>query len=284
MPLFSQRKGIRPLAKAIQRESMDDELKNQLWNAISAAVWNQWTDPHAIPGEHERVVKRVWSLYFKHPLDTLPAYDPSYSPSAYKIIREYFFKGKWWETYDLLEFLLKNSPHLWSSNLKDWANGVLETENAAYRIVGDEIVEITDDYEIEAVETALTKGIKHSRTHLSCALELLADRKKPDYRNSIKESISAVESASQVVAGKANATLGDCIKAIQKNGTMHQSFEQALHKLYGYTSDSGGIRHALTDESNNPSYADAKFMLVSCASFVNFLWTKAAESGVTISE
>lgn len=43
---------------------------------------------------------------------------------------------------------------------------------------------------------------------------------------------------------------------------MHPALEQAILKLYGYTSDAGGIRHALTEESTVPSYGDAKFMLV----------------------
>jgi hypothetical protein len=39
-------------------------------------------------------------------------------------------------------------------------------------------------------------------------LQKLADRENPDYRNSIKESISAVESAAQEITGDTGATLG----------------------------------------------------------------------------
>jgi hypothetical protein len=35
-------------------------------------------------------------------------------------------------------------------------------------------------------------------------------------------------------------------------------------------------------DRRTPSYADAKFMLVGCAAFVNYLWTKAAELGPKI--
>ena len=41
-------------------------------------------------------------------------------------------------------------------------------------------------------------------------------------------------------------------------------------KLYGYTSDEGGIRHAMLDEPNLTS-ADARYFLLSCTSFVNYL-------------
>jgi len=50
-------------------------------------------------------------------------------------------------------------------------------------------------------------------------------------------------------------------------------------KLYGYTSDSDGIRHALLKE-NKLNFEDAKFMLVSCSAFVNYLTIKADKSGI----
>ncbi|VAX31463.1 hypothetical protein MNBD_NITROSPINAE05-986, partial [hydrothermal vent metagenome] len=43
--------------------------------------------------------------------------------------------------------------------------------------------------------------------------------------------------------------------------------------LYGYTSDEGGIRHALM-ESENVDFNDAKFMLVVCSAFINFVLGK----------
>lgn len=53
---------------------------------------------------------------------------------------------------------------------------------------------VTNEREVELVETALQDSRFNSvTTHLKTALRLLADREKPDYRNSVKESISAVE-------------------------------------------------------------------------------------------
>ena len=80
--------------------------------------------------------------------------------------------------------------------------------------------------------------------HLQQALDLYAKRKNPDYRNSIKESISAVESMAKIVSKKPRATLSDALKAIEKNGLLHKSLKDGFLKLYGYTSDADGIRHA----------------------------------------
>ena len=49
--------------------------------------------------------------------------------------------------------------------------------------------------------------------------------------------------------------------------------ESAFSSLYGYTSDEHGIRHGSIDFTNAPS-EDAKFMLVACAAFVNYLLEK----------
>ncbi len=52
--------------------------------------------------------------------------------------------------------------------------------------------------------------------------------------------------------------------------------------MYGWTSDDGGIRHALMEGDTPPTFADAKFMLVACSALVNYLTTKAAENDLEI--
>lgn len=260
MVLFSQRKGIRPVTKALQKESMDDDLRNRLWTGIQIGFWEHFNDS---PIEVRNVVMWIWLNHFKEPLDTLPApkltpytylqeYDHYSSWSAYKRIRRHFFEQQWWMAYDLIEFLMKTITEHWKEQLKTTLNHFLEDENSAYRLVGDEVLEIIDEYEIEAIESALDKGIRASDSHLSRALELLSDRKQPDYRNSIKESISAVEATCQVFTDKPKATLRDCLQVIKRNGTVHPALEEAFKKLYGYTSDDGGIRHAMTENSVPP--------------------------------
>lgn len=225
----------------------------------------------------ENVVEAIWLHLFKLPIDTIPGFKTGHPKSSYQIIRVYFFESEWWKVYDFIEFLLKNAPEKWSSGLEKFTNYLLESENAAYRVIDKEIVEITDENEIAAIESALENAPSSARDHLTRALELISDRTSPDYRNSIKESISAVESISQTISGNSKATLGDCLKTIKSMTPIHPALESAFLKLYGYTSDSGGIRHALTEESQPPSFSDAKFMLVACSAFSNYLLTKIAE-------
>ena len=150
-------------------------------------------------------------------------------------------------------------------------NHVLGTENAAYRIIGKEIVEITDANEIKAIEDALSHSDAPVRSHIETALAMLSDRKNPDYRNSIKEAISAVEATCRLVTGLTAATLADDLKKIPD---LHPALKKSFLTLYGFTSDASGIRHSLLEESNI-NYADAKFMLAACSAFVSYLRSNA---------
>jgi hypothetical protein len=144
---------------------------------------------------------------------------------------------------------------------------------SAWRIIGNQVVRLTSCEEIEAVEAAQAVVGKYEpvATHISTALRHLSDRKSPDYRNSIKEAISAVESMCRVITNDPKATLRDALKKLEKAGVkIHPSLKIAFDKLYGYTSDQGGIRHSLLDQSSI-DFDDAKFMLVSCCAFVNLL-------------
>lgn len=211
--------------------------------------------------------KNLWQDYFKKPVDTRP----TMLANTFKAIRSYFFECQWFEFYDFLEFTLN---YYSSEDLNNSINETPEKELSAYRFVNKQITDITDKQEIEMLEIALTnKDFPNVKAHLQRALELLSDRKNPDYRNSIKESISAVESIAKEIANKPKAELGEALKEIEKKGKLHGAMKNAFLNLYGYTSDANGIRHALMEEPNLTA-DDAKFFLLTCTSFINYLKAK----------
>ncbi|WP_318376212.1 AbiJ-NTD4 domain-containing protein [Enterobacter sp.] len=285
MALFSQRMGITPIKKAIQIESMDDELRYGLWNVLQICFWDQ--SSYEITLQFNGIAKEIWFSLFKLPVDSCPdfyirdLYGRINKSCAYSTCREYFLnkETKWWEVYDFVEFIF-NQFQLSESSKKeavDFLNRMLERENAAYRYVGSQLVAISDANEITTIENALEQNGNAVTSHFQSALSLLADRKSPDYRNSIKESISAVESLCGSLAGNNIKKFSDALTELEKISSFHPALKRAFLQLYGYTSDSGGIRHALTEESEHPSYADAKFMLVTCSAFCNFLRAKMSE-------
>lgn len=150
-------------------------------------------------------------------------------------------------------------------------NQVFEREYVGYRFVQGEISRITDATEIKAIEAAATTEHNEVQQHIEKALHYLSDRVSPDYENSIKESISAVERMCSIIIGK-RATLGDALKKLEDAGVViHPALKSAFNTLYGYTSDASGIRHAGQLGGANSTFDEAKFMLVSCCAFVNYL-------------
>jgi len=281
MELFSQRKGIKPVKSIIQVENIDEDLRIGLWNALTRFYWEQVTDK-LIPFNKSIGIlfRKIWLDYFKSPLDTLK----DYWPDTYEKIRKYFFDSEWYEVYDFIEFIANNYPGEYlNNNFMKYCNTILERELSAYRFVGGKIAQITSEEEISEIEETLkiTEPLKAVNTHIKRALDLLADRKAPDYRNSVKESISAVEAISNLIANKKKATLGQALKAIESKVSLHPALKNAFSSLYGYTSDADGIRHALLSESNL-SFEEAKFMLVSCSAFVNYLISKASKAGIKL--
>lgn len=280
--LFSQRKGLKPMSKDIQRESLDQELRGGLWSCFHVCYLKRWNGRYnSLDGSNlETLFLLFWHSFFKFPVDNLDL--DNFSGSARRL-RELFFKASWNEVYDFIEFTVKNAPEQFAESFRDMVNEVLERENSAYRFVTNNITEITSDEEIEAIESAIqdTSAIAGVRVHLRQALQHLSDRKSRDYRNSIKESISAVEALCQRVAGEPDTSLGKALKALEPKVVLHPALRDAFSKLYGYTSNAGGIRHAMMDETEL-SFSDAKFMLVTCSAFINYVLGKCAETGKTL--
>lgn len=275
---FSERYGYRPIREIIQKESIDEPLKIGIWNIFHTCLWERaisyqesfYTyDSHLI-----ELIKSYWIHIFKLPLDLIPRdFDDTLQE-----IRTHFFELKWYEIYDLIEHTIEHYPNYYVSphfKFIDNLNNILDKEKSAYRIIENKIIEITSEQEIQSIEKALEKTNSYSgvQQHLNQALKLMSDRQNPDYRNSIKESISAVESICKIITNDDKATLGKALKVIEDKFCLHPALKNSLSQLYGYTSDGDGIRHAMLEESKL-SYIDAKFMLVACTNFINYLIDK----------
>jgi len=260
---------------------MNEELRNSLWNALMMFYWDKvQLTPLDRYISDETPFRILWHNYFKKPLDTL---DSRWDETIGEI-RDYFFHCTWYEVYDFIEFMANNHPERYTNpKFMDFCNTILERELSAYRFVGEKITQITSEEEIAEIEEALEVPLKPVTNHLKRALDLFADRKSPDYRNSIKESISAVEAICRLIAHNPKATLGDALKEIEKENKveLHSALKNAFNNLYGFTSDAEGIRHALKKEPNL-DFEDAKFMLISCSAFINYLISKSSKAGIKL--
>jgi len=218
--------------------------------------------------------RAIWADFFKEPVDDMPRGEASVREELKRV----FLNGQWYEVYDLIEFVITAPSNGNRDRLCQAVASILSEEMAGCRWINGMFVEITDENEISALEEAFSQTaidiFTPVREHLETALALLSDRRAPDYRNSIKESISAVEAAAQILTGDPRAELGKALKLLRTEAPVHGALRSALMSLYGYTSDADGIRHALTEEDALDA-ADARFMLVACSAFSVYLIQKA---------
>lgn len=263
---------------------MDSDLRNKLWNALTMSYWDSADKTATWIGENENLeilINRLWHNFYRRPVDTIARY----WQTTREEVRKYYFACSWNEVYDFIEFVGENYPDE-AKNLRfqELCNSILEKELSAYRFVNKVITQITSKIEISEIEDAIngTQKMQTVKVHLETSLTLLSDRKTPDYRNSIKESISAVEALCNLISGSEKTTLGKVLSIVEDKVPLHAALKQAFEKLYGFTSDSDGIRHALL-ELPNLAQEDAKFMLITCSAFINYLVTKAAKAKINLS-
>ncbi|MFW6231123.1 MAG: AbiJ-NTD4 domain-containing protein [Nanoarchaeota archaeon] len=288
MTPFSERHGYKKAEDLIQKESINHKLKVSIWNVIQTTflrhldyrnVWDTVVYNHN-RNFYNRFREKILTEFFVVPIDTI---DNNYE-TFYELLRKrYFKKLEWYEIYDLIEIISSFTFNELADEFSEKINAVLQRQTSAYRLLDRKIVPIADDNEFKEIDEAIDLPFKTVNLHLTRSLELLSDRDNPDYRNSIKESISAVETLCKKIADNDKATLKQALQEIEKSDkiTIHSALKDAYSKLYGYTNDSDGIRHALLEE-DQLDFEDAKFMLVSASAFINYLKVKSDKANISI--
>lgn len=276
---FSQRIGKKPIKTKMQLRSMNLDLRVALWNAFQIFFLDKVQAEYISWSNFKLFFMTLWHEFFVRPLDNLD----DFFPNTKGEIREWFFKCQWDEVYDFIEFVSKAHSPVDENAFRAYCNKMLERELSGYRFVGNEITPITDQKELKEIQEAIANAQKTKLSgvneHLKSALSKLSDRKKPDYRNSIKESISAVEAITQIISGNKKAKLAQALKVIEDRVGLHSALKKGFCAIYGWTSEEGGIRHAML-EKTKCDFEDAKYMLVSCSAFINYLIMKARKAGV----
>jgi len=271
---FSERYGYKKPRESFQIEYIDKALRNRLWNKIRDCYFiSIEIDKYDFITKNEDYIffKKIYDEFFK-----LPHPPSTYIKELYEDINAWFFRMQWYEVYDFIEYV---SNIYWNEKInekfKQEVNKVLEEEMSGYRFVGDYIVPIIDEVEIKEIEEVFESKYEPVKRHLSNALELLSDRENPNFVNSIKESITAIEAITQIITGK-KTDLGNCLKEMKKQKLLdlNNNFVKALDLLYDWTNKEDGIRHAHTDEKLKTTFEEAKFMLVASSAFINYIIAK----------
>ena len=273
MAVFSRRNGYN--TDKIQFECVSEVLKRR----ILAAFYKEEFDTYDVL-DWTNYTTGIEDMMIEMGVPYTFPKNEIYKQKNAEALQEYVLNAKeWYVIYDFIEKYLRHSDSNKKIKMTKIFNAILEDEATSYRILDGQVVPIVTESELSTIQDAKSTDFDTVNIHIEKALFLFSDRKKPDYENSIKESISAVESICSIITGSSgsDATLGKTLKKLKDKGVyIHPAMEKAFTSLYGYTSDETGIRHGGIDFQNAPS-EDAKYMLVSCSAFVNYLiekWSK----------
>ena len=269
---FSQAQGYEPLPRQLQLGELPYNARMSFWNAFY--ITDRKERPHygKVTEAWNQVLMDVHSSFFYEGLDEFDADDDE----IYEIYKPYLLDTSFNKVFDLIVFMVRHPqcPNRFIARVLatflrhplayvfDHKTGTIYP--AATPEEGKAIV--------DAVHELDETGLSGARQHLIEASTLI---NQGHWANSIKESISAVESVAREIA-PGTRNLGSALNQLGHRGMFENaSLRNGLEKLYEYTNEEGGIRHArLNEDASNVGQDEAVFMLGACASFASYLWRK----------
>lgn len=261
---FSDRYGLKAENKVLQTNNFDKNTRIILLNHLHYIYSTKLNSD-----EKQYFIKQALADIYKNIID----YDEFYRDDLlWNKINNTFCSGSYYDILSIIEYFYSNifTP-IFKSDYERYdniINKIFEKEYVGYRMIKGQITPISNPTEIESIKEALYSQLDSISLHIDKALSLL---KNNDYENTIKESITAVESMCCFLTNK-NTTLGKTLSLLKSVGVhIHPCLEEAFDKLYGYASNENGIRHGGFMDNPKSTFDEAKFMLVSCCAFVNYL-------------
>lgn len=275
---FSERMGYVKPRLEMQIDSMNEKLRNRIWNEVDYYLFDS-------TGIDDKIIKCkiIWAEFFKRNISDF--YYLSYGPVGE--ILDLYKEFEWFEVYDFIEFVLEvfNDGGRETKDFVDSTNNILAEELSGFRLSKNKIIPVTDKILIDEINDA-AESTNAAGKHIENAITNLSNKTNPDYRTAIKESIDAVESICKQITKEsadmdAKTTLGAALKELKNNGfEVHSALIDGWSKIYGYASD-GGIRHDL-EAGASFDQEDAIYFLSTCSAFVNYLKVKADKHGIDL--
>ena len=280
-PTFSERFGYSPLPNPMQLKELSPDVRRDVWNAAREfflALRSYGFSDYVFKEDECRIVERILGRIFKMSEDEIDTGYHNVMSAVKTIILEQPFN----EVLDLLELVLREEKTEAFARRTALA---FETHAAAYWLdvtrppyrFFPRSSEVQGGATKDAIQTIQTAGMEGAETHLRLAAEHI---NSGAYAESVKDSILAVESVARLIDPKAEKTLGPALTSLEANGVIrHRALKEAFSKLYGYTNDEQGVRHALLDKASPTVGVDeAMFMFGACASFAAYLSNKHREA------
>lgn len=275
---FSQRNGYEPLPRAMELEELSSELRLALNNKFYEVLQEGKLD-RFYKREIQNWIVRILGKFAQKPGGRVSTRFAEHV----KFFESTFLDADFNRVLDLCEIMMDECNehiepifHISESIVELFevhqAAYLLDTSQRPYQFMPCASPEQANAIQ-EAIKTLRDGGMDGAVTHLREAAEHIDIRQ---YADSVKDSILAVESVARKIDPRANSTLATALNSLEKAGILtHPALKAGFEKLYGYTSDEGGIRHAIVfGDSAEVGQDEALYMFGACASFAAYLVRK----------
>lgn len=277
---FSDRNNIDSIPKEMQIDDLDERSRKSIYNLWSEIYVECRNACNYERGNWDEVINPIYTKLYNQTLGPLKSIKEN---ALIAIIENTILNDKYNKIFDLLEYTTKlfeivityDTRILRRDSYYKRYNNLFEAEYIGYRFIDEIIVPITDPIEVQSIKQAFSDSYNKVREHLSKANRFLSDRDNPDYENSIKESISALEALAQIITktNGAQATFGKMSEKLVEQGVITSGMKAAFSALYGIASNCRGVRHS-GNNGDEVSFEEAKYNLVISTAFVNYVMSK----------
>ena len=285
MALFSERYGFVKPREIFQIDSLDERTKNRIWDWVDENFIKKIPLKYGIGGDYidlknAHVLKHIFCDIYGNTADNPILTTVSFVTAYFKAS---FFSKPFWNIFDLIELIVESwIPFIDKPLGKELVvrmsnlNRVLEQEKVGWRLTNGLMTRIVENVEIETIEESLETSHKSVTEHIQSALHSFADRRNPDYRNTIQESFYAVEAWLKNESGNPKAEFRSALQALKDKGKLdiHPALMNVFGGFYAYMSDEKGLRHALLDQSAKFDFEETKCMIIFCCTMINYLEAK----------
>lgn len=283
MSSFSEKYGFKE-QQPIQINDADDALRSRLWNYFYAQELNDSQGRFGFSfGSKLGIVEQIldrFGICYEDPDKALG------DENNQNTLKNLVLKGEWNEVYDFITYYLEFAQEEHAKEVAEGLNRILEDQKSGYRIVtvpNDSfedcpIAPITNEQELEELRHSLNTDYLSVDQSMHKAVSHYSDRTNPNYADSIKSSLDALESLLSNITGK-DYTLSKNLKELKKsNIDIHPAFLEALDKLFGFASDT--VRHGGKDISPYADEPTARYCLITCSAAINYLISELCEPNV----
>lgn len=256
---FSQRVGLIEAKLPFQVNTMNEDLRTRLWNAMYA---NFLVRLHHVSGwsdkKRTQLIVSIWADFFMQAVDKLTWQAYGVKPDSFQAsIKDWIYKAEYYEVFDFIEFSISLLDQADTKAIEPFINAcnhALEKEGSVYRIVNRIVIRATNGTELKEMAQAVAAEAEDQLgAHFSKALQLMANRNDPDYNQAVLEAIAAVEEALRHYPDK---VVQDVLSPVTVYGNVMINIKQAL----------SGSGIAVTFE-------EAKYWLLTCATLLNYFKT-----------